>query len=111
MMRGGKNNPRCQCCNDDVCDGFRTREKNEWKKEVEEETNNNYSVEDVIRKMKEDTLNERASHFSAFDELVTIEPQIFKVSAEEYDKLEKLLAEPPKPSERLRRLLRDKSNG
>lgn len=50
-------------------------------------------------------LKNQASHFAAFDELVTIEPQIFKVSAEEYDKLQKLLDEPPKPNERLRRLL------
>jgi uncharacterized protein (DUF1778 family) len=48
----------------------------------------------------------RGSHFAAFDELVTIEPQIFKVSPEEYDKLEKLLAEPPQVNERLRNLLR-----
>jgi uncharacterized metal-binding protein len=86
MMRGGKNNPRCKCCNDDVCDGFRTREKNEWKKEVEE-------------------YKGQSPHLIAFDELVYNNPQIFKVSPEEYDKLEKLLSEPPKPSERLKRLL------
>jgi uncharacterized protein (DUF1778 family) len=55
-------------------------------------------------------LNNQASHFAAFDELITMEPQIFKVSPEEYAKLEKLLAEPPKVNERLRRLLRGKDN-
>jgi uncharacterized metal-binding protein len=89
MMRGGRFNSQCPCCNDDVCDGFRTREKNEWKKEVEE-------------------YKGQSPHLIAFDELVTIEPQIFKVSAEEYDKLEKLLAEPPKVNERLKRLLKGK---
>lgn len=49
------------------------------------------------------------AHFAVYDELNSwqrIEPQIFKVSPEEYDKLEKLLSEPPKPSERLRKLLK-----
>lgn len=53
------------------------------------------------------------AHFAVYDELNSwqyMEPQIFKVSAEEYDKLEKLLAEPSKPNERLRRLLKDKGN-
>lgn len=36
-MRGSRFNSQCPCCNDDVCDGFRTREKNAWKKEVEME--------------------------------------------------------------------------
>jgi uncharacterized metal-binding protein len=89
MMRGGRFNSQCPCCNDDVCDGFRTREKNEWKKEVEE-------------------YKGLGPSFAAFDELSTIEPQIFKVSAEEYDKLEKLLAEPPQVNERLKRLLKGK---
>lgn len=53
-------------------------------------------------------LKNQASHFAAFDELSAIQPQIFKVSAEEYDKLEKLLAEPPKVNERLKRLLKGK---
>lgn len=48
----------------------------------------------------------RGSHFAAFDELVYTEPYTIKVSPEEYEKLQKLLAEPPKPSERLRKLLR-----
>jgi uncharacterized protein (DUF1778 family) len=48
----------------------------------------------------------RGSHFAAFDELVTKAPQILKVSPEEYAYLEKLLAEPPKVNERLKRLLR-----
>lgn len=48
----------------------------------------------------------RGSHFAAFDELAAMEPQIFKVSAEEYAWLEKLLEEPPKSNERLRRLLK-----
>jgi uncharacterized protein (DUF1778 family) len=55
-------------------------------------------------------LNNQASHFAAFDELITMEPQIFKVSPEEYAWLEKRLAEPPKVNERLRRLLRGKDN-
>lgn len=51
-------------------------------------------------------LNEQASHFAAFDELVYTKPYTIKVSPEEYDKLQKLLDEPPKPNERLRKLLR-----
>jgi uncharacterized protein (DUF1778 family) len=52
----------------------------------------------------------RGSHFAAFDELVTMKPQIFKVSPEEYAHLEKLLAEPPKVNERLRRLLKGETD-
>lgn len=79
MMRGGRFNSQCPCCNDDVCDGFRTREKNEWKKDME-------------------------------DELNTIDPMIFKVSAEEWDKLNEALNEPPKVSERLRQLFKETTN-
>lgn len=92
-MRGGKNNPRCQCCNDDTCDGFRTREKNQWKKEAQEGLN---------------------PSFTAFDELVYTEPYVIKVSPEEYDKIQKLIDAPPKFSQKLHDLLnlavqRDKS--
>lgn len=37
MMRGSRFNSQCPCCNDDVCDGFRTREKNAWKREAMDE--------------------------------------------------------------------------
>lgn len=135
MMRGGRYNSQCSCCNDDVCDGFRTREKNEWKKEVAEElTYDNFinalkqlademekkqKLNDTIYVNKEEYeyaskyLSESGlkAHLAVYDELNSwqyIEPQIFKVSAEEYDKLEKLLSEPPKLNERLRRLLKGK---
>ena len=38
MMRRGRVNPTCRCCNISDDPGWRTREKNDWKKEVEEET-------------------------------------------------------------------------
>lgn len=91
MMRGGRYNSQCKCCNDDVCDGFRTREKREWKSEA--------------RTMTEDELPENAS-FGVYDELNTIDPMIFKVTQEEWDKLNKALNEPTPPSvaEGLKRL-------
>ena len=37
MMRRGRVNPTCKCCNISDDPGWRTREKNEWKKDVEED--------------------------------------------------------------------------
>ena len=79
MMRGGKNNPRCRCCNDSECDGFRTREKRVWKSEA--------------REMTQDELPNSAS-FGVYDELNTIDPIIFKVSNEEWEQINKALNEP-----------------
>lgn len=45
--------------------------------------------------------------YSAIDELNTINPYTFKVSAEEWDKLNDYLNEPPKASEGLKRLFGD----
>lgn len=42
--------------------------------------------------------------YSAIDELGTINPYTFKVSQEEWDKINEALNEPPKVSEGLRRL-------
>jgi len=42
MMRRGRVNPTCKCCNIADDPGWRTREKNEWTKEVEEEMTDNF---------------------------------------------------------------------
>lgn len=83
-MRGGKNNPRCQCCNDDTCDGFRTREKNQWKKEAQEGLN---------------------PSFTAFDELTTMKPQPIILTKEQWEQLEIAFDAPPEFSQKLHDLL------
>lgn len=44
MMRRGRVNPTCKCCNIADDPGWRTREKNDWKKEVEEEMTDNFGL-------------------------------------------------------------------
>ena len=44
MMRRGRVNPTCKCCNISDDPGWRTREKNEWTKEVEEEITDNFGL-------------------------------------------------------------------
>jgi len=44
MMRRGRVNPTCKCCNIADDPGWRTREKSDWKKEVEEEMTDNFGL-------------------------------------------------------------------
>lgn len=44
MMRRGRVNPNCKCCNISDDPGWRTREKNEWKKQLEEEMTDNFGL-------------------------------------------------------------------
>lgn len=37
MMRGGRYNRQCRCCNDSECKGYREREERQWRKDVEDE--------------------------------------------------------------------------
>lgn len=68
-------------------------------------------IQDEIARLQAQLDYENATGLSpsltAFDELQTINPIIFKVSQEEWEQLNKAIDEAPKPSERLRKLLRD----
>ena len=65
-------------------------------------------IQDEIARLQAQLDYENATGLSpsltAFDELQTIDPIIFKVSQEEWEHLNKALNDPPKVSEGLRRL-------